>query len=137
MSRIINPESAGKTRTKDTKIIVLAIREFLKQTTSSDLTRDLIACVLLCLDEIYETIDISVEAWEDRGYWVKADHFRMEWQWTKIMAEKLRPQVLAENYEEIVPLYVEILQALSNVKVSENHRMGTPWTGCWKELTQG
>ena len=134
MSRLINSESAGKDRTRLTKTVVIAIRELLKQKEPSDLSRDLIACILLSLDGIYETVDASVEAWEKRGYWLKADRFRMDWQWTKILADKMRPLVLAENYGELIPFMVQVLQALESVKVSENHRLGTPWTGAWNEL---
>ncbi len=136
MSRIINSESAGKERTRLTKVVVISVRELLRQQEVSDLSRDLIACVLRSLDTIYETIDASVEAWEDRGYWVKADRFRMEWQWTKIMADKMRPLVYEENYGELVPLMVQTMQALASVKVSENHRFGTPWVGQWQLLMQ-
>lgn len=136
MSRIINSESAGKDRTRMTKVAVISIRELLRQQEISDLSRDLIACVLRSLDGIYETIDASVAAWEDRGYWVKADRFRMEWQWTKILADKMRPLVYEENYGELVPLMVQTLQALGSVKVSENHRLGTPWVGQWQLLMQ-
>ncbi len=136
MSRIINSESAGKERTRLTKVVVISVRELLRQQEVSDLSRDLIACVLRSLDTIYETIDASVEAWEDRGYWVKADRFRMEWQWTKIMADKMRPLVYEEDYGELVPLMVQTMQALASVKVSENHRLGTPWVGQWQLLMQ-
>ena len=134
MSRLINSESAGKDRTRLTKTVVIAVRELLRQKESSDLTRDLIACILLSLDGIYETVDASVEAWEKRGYWLKADRFRMDWQWTKLLADQMRPLVLAENYGELIPLMVQVLQALDSLKVSENHRLGTPWTGAWNEL---
>ena len=134
MGRIITSESAGKDRTRLTKIVVIAIRELLRQKEPGDLSRDLIACVLMSLDGIYDTVDASVEAWEKRGYWLKADRFRMDWQWTKIIADKMRPLVLSENYGELIPLMVEVLQALDSVKVSENHRLGTPWTGAWNEL---
>ena len=134
MSRIVNSESAGKDRTRLTKVVVISVRELLRQQEVSDLSRDLIACVLRSLDAIYETIDASVAAWEDRGYWVKADHFRMEWQWTKIIADKMRPLVYEENYGELIPLMVQVMQALQSVKVSENHRLGTPWTGQWQLL---
>lgn len=136
MSRIITSESAGKDRTRLTKTVVIAIRELLRQKEPGDLSRDLIACILMSLDGIYETVDASVEAWEKRGYWLKADRFRMDWQWTKIIANKMRPLVLSENYGELIPLMVEVLQALDSVKVSENHRLGTPWTGAWDELQQ-
>ncbi len=134
MSRIVNSESAGKDRTRLTKVVVISVRELLRQQEVSDLSRDLIACVLRSLDAIYETIDASVAAWEDRGYWVKADRFRMEWQWTKIIAEKMRPLVYEENYGELIPLMVQVMQALQSVKVSENHRLGTPWVGQWQLL---
>ncbi len=136
MSRVINSESAGKDRTRLTKVVVISIRELLRQKEPSDLSRDLIACILMSLDGIYETVDASVEAWEKRGYWLKADRFRMDWQWTKLLADQMRPLVLSENYGELIPLMVQVLQALDSVKVSENHRLGTPWTGAWKELTK-
>ena len=135
MSRVINSESAGKDRTRLTKVVVIAIRELLRQKEPSDLSRDLIACILMSLDGIYETVDASVEAWEKRGYWLKADRFRMDWQWTKLVADQMRPMGLSENYGELIPLMVQVLQSLDSVKVSENHRLGTPWTGAWKELT--
>ena len=134
MSRVINSESGGKDRTRLTKVIVIAIRELLRQKEPGDLSRDLIACILMSLDGIYETVDASVEAWEKRGYWLKADRFRMDWQWTKLLADQMRPLVLAENYGVLIPLMVQVLQALDNVKVSDNHRLGTPWTGAWAEL---
>lgn len=136
MSRVINSESAGKDRTRLTKVVVIAIRELLRQKEPGDLSRDLIACILMSLDGIYETVDASVEAWEKRGYWLKADRFRMDWQWTKLLADQMRPLVLAENYGELIPLMVQVLQALDNVKVSDNHRLGTPWTGAWAELNK-
>ncbi|MBQ6483224.1 MAG: hypothetical protein IJI45_19135 [Anaerolineaceae bacterium] len=137
MSRVINSESAGKDRTRLTKVVVIAIRELLRQKEPSELSRDLIACILMSLDGIYDTVDASVEAWEKRGYWLKADRFRMDWQWTKLLADQMRPLVMAENYGELIPLMVQVLQALDSVKVSENHRLGTPWTGAWKELNEG
>ena len=136
MSRVINSESAGKDRTRLTKVVVIAIRELLRQKEPGDLSRDLIACILMSLDGIYETVDASVEAWEKRGYWLKADRFRMDWQWTKLLADQMRPLVLAENYGELIPLMVQVLQALDNVKVSDNHRLETPWTGAWAELNK-
>ena len=134
MSRVINSESAGKDRTRLTKTVVIAIRELLRQKEPGDLSRDLIACILMSLDGIYDTVDASVEAWEKRGYWLKADRFRMDWQWTMLLADQMRPLVMAEKYGELIPLMVQVLQALDNVKVSDNHRLGTPWTGAWAEL---
>ena len=82
MSRIYNPDSAGKERKQLTRSIVLALRELMKQQGTDGLTKDLAAYVALAMDEVNGTIEASVAAWEKRGYWVKADKFRLEWEWS-------------------------------------------------------
>jgi len=81
MSRIINPESAGKQRTQLSKAIVLAVRELARQKDVSAETRDLASFIAMALQVIADGIEVSVTAWEKRDYWIKADKFRMEWMW--------------------------------------------------------
>ena len=52
MSRIINPESAGKERTQLTKAIVLSVRELAQQTDVTNEARDLAAFIALALKSI-------------------------------------------------------------------------------------
>jgi hypothetical protein len=134
LSRIINPESAGKERGRLSKAVVLAVRELMKQTEADDLTRDLAAFIALALEEMAGTIEPSVEAWEKRGYWVKADRFRLEWEWCGSLSSKMREATLAEDWARVAQLSVQAAQKLGDVKVAKNHRMGTPWVGAWKKL---
>ena len=134
MSRVINPDSAGKERTRLTKAIVIAIRELAKQTEPNDEARDLAAFIALALQTIAEGIDVSVAAWEKRNYWVKADRFRMEWAWAGQMGEKMKAAVLDDDWASVAGLSAQIGQKLHKIKVSENHRMGKPWVGAWKQL---
>ena len=73
MSRVINPDSAGKQRVQLTKAIVLSIRELAHQKDTGAETRDLAAFISSALKTISEGIDASVTAWEKRDYWIKAD----------------------------------------------------------------
>jgi len=134
MSRVINPDSAGKERTYLTKAIVIAIRELARQTDPGKEARDQAAFIALALKTIAAGIDESVLAWEKRDYWVKADRFRMEWAWTAKMGEKMQSAVLADNWGGVAMLSAQIASKLSKVKVSDNHRMGRPWVGAWKQL---
>ena len=134
MSRVINPDSAGKERTRLTKAIVIAIRELAKQSEPNEETRDLAAFIAIALQTIADGIDISVAAWEKRDYWVKADRFRMEWAWAGQMAGKMRVAVLNDDWGSVAMLSAQIAQKLQKVKVSEKHRMGKPWVGAWKQL---
>ena len=134
MSRIINLESAGKERTRLTRTIVLAVRELARENGPGAESRDLAAYIALSLRAIADTIDVSVAAWEKRGYWVKADRFRMDWLWAGQLAEKLRVALLNEDWGIVAALAAQSAQKLYKVNVGENHRLGKPWAGAWQEL---
>ena len=134
MSRVINPDSVGKERTHLTKSIVIALRTLAKQTDVDEATRDLSAFIALALLRINATLDISVQAWEKRGYWVKADKFRMEWMWTKQMGEQMREAVLGEDWGTVAMISAHAGQKLVKIKVAERHRLGTPWVGAYALL---
>lgn len=134
MSRLINPDSAGKDRARLTKAIVFAVRELAKQPGPTAAAHDLAAFIALALVAIAEGIDASVAAWEKRGYWVKADKFRMEWQWAGAAAAKMKAAVLADDWGVVAALLPQIAEKLSKIQVSENHRLGKPWEGAYGKL---
>lgn len=134
MSRVINPESTGKERTQLSKGIVLAIRELAKKASPDAETRDLAAFIVLALTGIAAGIDSSVAAWEKRDYWVKADKFRMEWQWAGLYAEKMRQALLAEDWAAVALTMSQVAQKLAKVEVAAAHRLGKPWLGAYEKM---
>lgn len=134
MSRVINTDSAGKQRTKLSKAIVLALRQLARQSDTGGETRDLAAFIAVALRAIAEGIDSSVAAWEKRGYWVKADKFRMEWAWAGPLADKLRAAIDAEDWGSVAMLSAQIGQKFGKVQVTDNHRLGKPWEGAYQRL---
>ncbi len=134
MSKIYSPDSAGKDRARLSKTIVLALRELMKQSEPDDLTRDITAYVVLALEEIAAGIDASVEAWEKRGYWVKADRFRLDWEWAGSSATKLRNAFASEDWGTIAITAAHIAQKLNKIEIPQRHRLGTPWVGAAKLL---
>ena len=135
MSRVINPDSAGKQRTQLTKAIVLAVRELARQTDTSATARDLAAFISIALQTISDGIEVSVAAWEKRDYWVKADKFRMEWAWAASASQKMRAAVLSDDWATVAMLSATIAQKFNKIQVSENNRLGKPWIGAFKQLT--
>lgn len=131
---IINPESTGKERTKLTKEIILAVRELAKQSEPGRESKELAAFISLALKQISDGIDISVIAWEKRGYWVKADRFRMEWQWAGIYADKMKTAVLSDDWATVAVTLTQVAQKLAKVEVPAGHRLGKPWIGAWEKL---
>ena len=134
MSRVINPDSVGKERTRLSKSIVLCVRELARQREVTPESKDLAAFIALALQSIADGIDVSVAAWEKRDYWVKADRFRMEWLWAGHYAEKMKDAVLADDWAAIALLMPQIAQKFSKIEVSDNHRLGKPWVGAYTLL---
>ncbi len=134
MSRVINPDSVGKERTRLTKSIVLCIRELAKQANVTPEAKDLAAYIALALQAISDGIDTSVAAWEKRDYWVKADKFRMEWLWAGQLAAKMKTAVLTDDWAAIAMLMPQIASRFSKIEVSDNHRLGKPWAGAYTLL---
>ncbi len=134
MSRVINPDSIGKERTRLIKTVVLCLRELAKQAKVTAEAKDQAAFIALALQSISEGIDGSVAAWEKRDYWVKADKFRMEWMWAGQTAEKMKAAVLGDDWAVIANLLPFIAQKFNKIQVSENHRLGTPWVGAYRRM---
>lgn len=134
MGRVIHTESAGKDRTRLTKAVALAVRQLAQQSEAGEEARDLAAFVALALEQIAAGIDASVAAWEKRGYWVKADRFRMDWAWAAKLGSAMRAAVLAEDWAAVARAAAQVAQQLSHVTLPARHRLGRPWTGAWKAL---
>lgn len=132
MTRIIATSTPGKERAQLSKAIVITIREFMRQKEPGKNTHDMVAFIILALNEISEGIDKSVAAWEKRGYWVKADKYRMEWQWTGFIAKKLEKSFQIIDWESIASTLIEVMGKFEDIKVSDRHRMGKPWVGALK-----
>jgi len=134
LSRVYNPDSAGKDRNRLSRSVVLALRELMKQPDANQATLDLTAFICLALREISQTIDVSVHAWEKRGYWVKADKFRLEWEWSSLYAQQLGEALKVQNWGQVAATSVKIAQKFNKINVPEHNRLGTPWVGAWDEF---
>lgn len=134
MSRIYNPDNAGKQRTRLSKEVVLALRELMKQDSPDEASRDLAAFVAIALSQIQKTVEQSVVAWEKRGYWLKADRFRLDWEWSSVLGERMRDAILHDDWHTVALTAAQIGQKLMAVKIPERHRLGKPWVGAWKQL---
>lgn len=134
MGNLINTETAGKTRTQLTRSVVLALRELMRQAQPDEASRDLAAYIALALEQVSQTVEESVAAWEKKGYWVKADRFRMDWAWSGRLAETLRKALFADDWGTIAMTAAQIAQKLMGVDVPVRNKIGSPWVGAWAKI---
>jgi hypothetical protein len=136
LSRVVNLETAGKDRKQLLRAIVLAVRELALQEEANSRTLDLAAFIAMALESIHDTIDVSVLAWEKRGYWIKADRFRLDWDWSGQLSEAMRQAVLGDDWAGIAATAAEVAMKVRSIKVPQRHRLGAPWEGAYRKLSQ-
>ena len=134
MGRVIHTEGPGKVRNNQIKAILFAIRELMGQSKPDDSTKDLVAFIGLALIEIYESIETSVAAWEKRGYWLKADRYRLEWEWTGNLGREICADLLVDDWARIALNTATVAQKFGQVKLPKSNRIGSPWKGCLEKL---
>lgn len=134
MGRVINPERAGKERDRLARTVVGALRQLGQQSEVDERTRDLAAYVALALGDIFATIDTTVEAWEKRGYWVKADRYRMEWMWADRYGKQMVQALLAEDWGAVAGVAAELGSRLRKYEEPKRKRLEEPWEGAWRKL---
>ena len=134
MGRVINPNTSGKQRTQLIRVSAIANRELLAKNRLDCEAWDIAAFLSFTLSAIYSSIEPTVQAWEKRGYWVKADRFRYEWQWADYLGKDMSRAVLAEDWKAVQDLAGKIQIKFAGEKISVAHRQGTPWVGAWEKL---
>jgi len=136
LSRLVKTDGVGKQRDRLMKGITLSLRELAGKQKLDEDARDMVAFIALALHEVYETIDVTCLAWEKRDYWLKADQFRREWEWTRSAAEKLEKVVLQNEWQELPLLMASLSQHLSKVNLPKRNTLGEPWLGAYAALRE-
>ena len=134
MSRVINPESAGRNRPRLMQWIALACAQLMKE-RSLDTRADELAFIVAALEEIAAGIDASTAAWEKRDYWLKADQFRRQWEWTGRSAQRLRAAIERTNTSEAVAALADLAPRLAGVTLPKRLPKEMPWKGAHEKLT--
>lgn len=132
MSRVIRPQSASKIRSDLLQALAHAVASDQASVLDQSERRDILAFSVRILEEIMESVSATSNAWEKRGYWVKADRFMAEWAWASTWLKQLTQ---AYGQPELAPseaLYGRLSDHLSQVSIPVRMRRTKPWTGAWK-----
>lgn len=134
MSRLIQTNGAGKERESFARAIVLALRQLAQKSSTDKEAYDLVAFMILSLEGIARTVQRSADAWEKRGYWVKADRFRMDWIWAEVLGRELRLALENDDWAKISQVSIQIGEKLSRVKIPKRFEIGQPWKNAARKL---
>ena len=135
MGRIIQTGSTpAKRRHAHLRSCAEVLRLLATRPTFDAEARDMAAFLVFNLRGIYDTIDESAQAWDDRNYWRKAEALREKWRWSRTAADQLETLILADRWSEVPDLLLTLVPQLSGVKVQAMTRDADWWVGALRAL---
>lgn len=136
MGRVINTNSPTKIRNYNRRTIAELLQRMGRKNELDEESKDMAAAIVYALRELYETADTAAKAWEKRGYWMKAERFLRQWEWSKQAAANLE-DVIRENAWDLLPqIMMEIFPHFTDIEVKSLTRRPETWQGAYARLLQ-
>ena len=134
MSRVINTASPGKHRNAARRTIAEILRHLMLKKQFDDESRDMVAAVVYALRTIAETVEVTLDAWEKRDYFLKADRYRLEWEWVTPAAQRLRDVAVAERWEQLPAELAALAPRFADIHIAKMTRTEKEWRGSYQLL---
>ena len=134
MSRVINPNSPGKRRSQLRRTIAEILRRLMLKRRLDEETRDMAAALVFSLRGIAETIETTTAAWEKRNYFLKADRFRLQWEWMMPAADRLRELIVSDRWEQLPKELAALAPYFADIRVVRMTRAPSTWRASYRLL---
>jgi len=136
MSRVININNPGKIRSQQRRTIAEVLRLLMQKGEIDGEAKDMVATLVFALRKIGDTIDVTVDAWEKRNYYLKADRFRLDWEWVYSSADRIEKLVVKDRWD-MLPLELAALsQRFADIKIAKITRSASTWQGNHRALLE-
>jgi hypothetical protein len=96
--------------------------------------KDMAATIVFCLRDIAKTTEATTTAWEKRNYFLKADRFRLKWEWVTPQAEALCDLITKEQWGRLPQELAELVPHFSDIRVARMTRDVSTWKGNYQYL---
>ena len=135
MARIINTgDTPAKRRNAHMRSCAEVLRLLAQKSVFDEEARDMAAFLVFNLRGIYQTIDESAVAWDERNYWKKAEGLREKWRWSRTMADKLTKKIRANDWESLPEMLIELFPKFQSITIVKMTRDSDWWVGALQAL---
>ena len=136
MSRVITTESPGKVRSQHRRTVAEALRRLSQKSQLDDEVKDLAAIIVFSLHGIADTVEQTIEAWEKRDYYIKAEHFRQEWRWLNPITDELSAVIYEGQWGQLPAVLARLTPHFADVRIKQMTRKPTLWQGAYEKFMQ-
>ena len=134
MSRVINPNAPGKTRNQHRRTLAEMLRRLASKQGVDDETKDMAAAMVFIFRDLDAGVDVSAQAWEKRNYWLKADRFRIKWEWAAQAAVDLEDVIRNDAWDLLPRLMMDLFPHFAGIKIKRLTRKPELWRGACAQL---
>lgn len=136
MGRVIKVDSPGAERQRLRRTIAEALHLLVAKTSLDDEARDLASLIVFCLREIDRNIDASAAAWDKRGYYIRADQLRDEWDWAARSAERMTKLIRVGDWPRLPVALADLAGRFRDVRIAKVTRNPNLWRGAYHRLME-
>jgi hypothetical protein len=137
VSRVISTNSVGKERRQLRRTIAEALRRLAHKPSFDEESRDLAALIVFCLRRLEDGVEQTIQAWEKRDYFLKADRFQRQWEWLDETAYALESALLLGQWDEVPAALAMLFPRFADITVGRFTRSTEAWEGCYERLVSG
>jgi len=136
MGRIVHTDKPGTQRQRLRRTIAEALHHLMRKEHPDEEARDLVALIVFSLRELSAGVHRSAEAWEKRGYFMKADRFRRDWEWADPTADQLEALLRAGDWSRLSANLAALAARFSDIRITRLTRTAALWEGCYQRLLE-
>lgn len=135
MARIISTgETPAKKRHAHMRSCAEVLRLLAQRPRFDGEAKDMAAFLVFNLRGIYDTIEESAKAWDERNYWKKAENLREKWRWSRKAAGDLEKLIRKGRWSDVPELLVTLVPHFGGVTVTSITRDSDWWCGALRAL---
>jgi len=133
MAPVINRNNYSNQRSSYLRFISTALSALESAKTVDESFKDRWVFIYLTLQEIQKSVHSTVQPWEKRGYWVKADQFRAEWKWLEPLVSSIGRKIMAQDWKSLATDGKTLKEICQDFPPYQRMQVQDPWTGAWKK----
>lgn len=136
MSRIISTQQPGKIRNQHRRTIAEALRRLSQKPQFDEEAKDLAALIVFSLHGIANTVEQTIDAWEKRDYWIKAEQFRQEWRWLNHITDELSAIIYESRWDHLPVVLARLAPHFADIRIKQLTRKPILWQSAYEKFMQ-
>jgi hypothetical protein len=134
MSRVIHVNNPTTVRNQHRRTIAEILRLLSQKPRVDNEAKDMAAMIVLLLQEIKGGVEQTVQAWEKRDYWMKAERFLRDWDWLGEAAANLEDVIRNDAWDLLPELLGDLFSHFADVQIKKMTRNSLDWQGAYRKL---